>query len=160
MIPDWARKLPWDLMSIVAEKEGVDVYLMAAITQTESAGKRFALRYEPNYTYTYKVDEFAKKLGVTRQTEKEAQCYSYGFMQVMGGVARESGFEGYFGELFEPFNAFTYGAKHIARFLAKYKNLDEAIASYNAGHPRRLDGGGFANQGYVDKVLGYLLQLK
>jgi len=160
MMPDWAKKLPWDVMSIVAEKEGVDVYLMAAITQAESAGKRYAIRYEEAYAWTYKVDEHAKLLGITRSTEKESQCYSYSYMQIMGATARSHGHSGHMGELFDPHTAFTYGAKHLASLLAKYKGADEAIAAYNAGHPRRLDGGGFVNAGYVTKVLTFLAQLK
>jgi soluble lytic murein transglycosylase-like protein len=160
MIPAWARKMPWDVISMVASKEDVDPLLLTAIAQVESDGRKYALRYEKNYTYVYKVDEFARILNITRDTEKESQCYSYGFMQIMGAVAREHGFNDPMGELYDPFTNFTYGAKHIGKFVRKYPKLEDAVASYNAGSPRRLDDGTYVNATYVNKVMQLLRALQ
>lgn len=160
MVPTWARQLPWDVMSIVAAKENVDILLLAAITQQESSGRRFAARYEPNYSYLFKVDDFARKLGITKETEVTAQKISYSYMQVMGSVCREAGFDRPLFELFDPFLAFTYGSRHVCELLQKYNDIPSAIAAYNAGTPRKVDSGQFVNQLYVSSVLGYLSALR
>lgn len=160
MVPSWARQLPWDVMSIVAAKEGVDVLLVAAVAQQESSGNRYAARYEPNYSYLFKVDDFAKKLNVSRETEVTAQKISYSYLQCMGSVAREAGFDRPLFELFDPFLAFTYGCKHLAKMITKYTDIAAAVSAYNAGSPRKLDSGQYVNDRYVKQVLEYLTALR
>lgn len=49
-----------------------------------------------------------------------------------------------------------YGVKVLASLLKKYRgDVASAIASYNAGSPRRTAQGRFINQPYVDAVTGF-----
>ena len=76
-------------------------------------------------------------------------------MQVMGAVARELGFRGWFPALCTWPAGVDYGTLHLRklrnRFLAGF-GWEGVAASYNAGSPNRLDNGKWANQSYVDKI--------
>lgn len=148
------RALPKDLISRIAAEHGLDRNLVAAIVLQESSGIAQAKRFEPAYRYFYKVDEFAKALDLHPDTEKDGQATSYGLMQVMGAVCREKGFKGFFTDLFDPETNLKYGCQHLKTYLDRYKNLEDAIASYNAGSPRRdAATGKYVNQAYVTSVL-------
>lgn len=126
-------KLPWELV--------------AAIVWTESNCNTWAYRYEPQYKYLLGSEE------TLTATERAGQMISWGLMQVMGGVAREHGFKGWFPMLCEPTVGLTYGCLHLAKFKTRYpSSWSDVIASYNAGRPVFRDGA-YMNQGYVDKVL-------
>lgn len=153
----WLQKLPWDLLSMAAAKYGVDPMLAAAIIQTESSGNRYCLRYEKNWRYLVTPEIYAKELGITDDTEIQTQMFSYGLMQIMGSIARELGHHGAMGLLFDAQLNLDLGCKKIAQCLRKYQKLEDAIASYNAGSARYNDGV-LVNQGYVDRVKGYLAQ--
>lgn len=128
--------------------------LLRAIVKTESSGDPFAIRYEPHYRWLYRAEEFANKFYVSVPTEEKAQKTSWGLMQVMGAVAREKGFRGRFlSELCDPEVGLEYGCKHLKGFYNRYGNWKDAIASYNAGSPRKKDDGTYVNQYYVDKVM-------
>ena len=121
--------------------------LVRAICEVESSFNPWAYRYEPQYKYLV-----GDKLTMS-ETERIGQMCSWGLMQVMGGVARESGFRGYLPQLCDPNIGLNYGCKHLAKFFTKYLNWPDAIASYNAGSPRKnLADGGYVNQVYVDRV--------
>lgn len=131
-----------------------DVALIYAIIETESGWNPYAVRYEPNWRYLIEIpDKMLNALGITRDTEKQLQKFSWGLMQVMGSVARELNFTGLLTELVNPRINVNLGVRHFKRFLGKYKNLEDAIASYNAGSPRKREDGKYINQQYVDKVL-------
>lgn len=95
-----------------------------------------------------------KGLILSRHTEFVQQKTSWGPMQVMGAVAREMGFNGYFPELCSPLGLY-YACKHLRRladrFLASH-GWDGVAAAYNAGSPRKGADGRWVNQGYVDKL--------
>jgi|SRR6185503_7139703 len=121
--------------------------LVLAICQIESSFDPWAFRYEPQYKYLL-GDRLTMSL-----TEKFGQMCSWGLMQVMGGVAREHGYKGPLPQLCLPDLGVNYGCKHLQKFFLKYKNYPDAIASYNAGSPRRLEAGGdYVNQYYVKNV--------
>ena len=130
-----------------------------AIIYKESSGNPFATRYEPAY---YKwllgritTDNFKyHRSAASRDTELTTRSTSYGLMQVMGQTARETGFEGTFvSELCDPEVGIYWGTLYLAKLVSKYDTIEEAIASYNAGSPRRNGAGEFVNQAYVDGVL-------
>lgn len=133
----------------------VDPLLIKAICRVESSLNAFAIRFEPAYKWQYKPTEFANKNCITPQTEAVLQSCSYGFMQVMGSVAREYGYTG-------PLNAITwqealyYSVKHLSNKLEKYTETKDAIAAYNAGSVRKTPTGEYVNQDYVKKVLTHL----
>ena len=150
--------------------------LILGIIDVESAGNTFAMRMEPPYRFLVDVrtnkpfrkltaDEGRQDQAPTdfpfvngagsRSTEWIGQQCSWGLMQVMGAVARENGFDGYFPELCSTDRGIYYGCKHLAsfkkRFFAKY-GWAGVVAAYNAGSVRISSTGDFVNQEYVDKV--------
>lgn len=157
-MPEWFFLLAWDLISFYAVKYDVDPVVIGAIVHQESRGKVCATRYEPKYRYLYQVEFYAKENSITAETERMHQKTSWGLMQVMGGVAREYGYSGSLNELCKPELALEYGVKHLKKFMNKYDNLDDAIASYNAGSPRIVNNE-YVNQKYVDSVKSLINQL-
>lgn len=133
------------IIAAVAPQYGLPVALIKAFCEVESAWNPWAMRYEP--TYRWLVGD---KLTMT-QTERVGQMISWGLMQLMGGVARELGFDGAFPQLCDPGVGLDYGCRHLQHFYQRHGNWPDAIASYNAGSPRRV-GESYVNQSYVDKV--------
>lgn len=144
-----------DIILDKGQRYGVDPFLIAAICQVESSGRRYATRFEPKYRYFVDPTGLAEKFGSSFEVEKEGQQTSFGYMQVMGAVFREHGFVGPFDAVFAPAINIHFGTKHLANFLKRYSQRHlAAIASYNAGSPRySKDSRLFVNQEYVDKVL-------
>ena len=157
--PEWALALPWVIIRVHADKYGLDPKLIAAIIQVESAGNTYAIRYEKKWSYYFKVPEYAQKIRSSEDTEGTGQATSWGLMQVMGTVAREHGFEGWFPELCDPNKGIFYGCAHLDSKLSKYRKMDDAIAAYNAGSPIKKVDETYVNQYYVDKVMDYYSQL-
>lgn len=153
----WLQRLPWDILSMAAAKHGVDPMLAAAIVQTESSGNRFAIKYEKDWHYLVTPEKYAKELGVNIETETQLQMFSFGLTQIMGSIARELGYDGPMGGLFDTQTNLDLGCKKMSQCLKRYPKIEEAIASYNAGSARYIDGK-IVNQGYVDRVLVYLGQ--
>lgn len=135
------------LIDAAAQSSGLPRELVHAVCMVESSMNQWAIRYEPAYRWLYGNHE------TMTDTEKTGQKMSWGLMQVMGAVARECGFTGWFPSLCDPAIGLKYGCKHLARFYARHKNWPDAIASYNAGSPRKSEDGRYVNQAYVDTVL-------
>jgi soluble lytic murein transglycosylase-like protein len=135
------------------DKHGVDPVWMEAIIQVESAGRTYATRYEPGWSY-YEVPEYwANRLGQTVETEMNGQRVSWGLCQIMGGTARHLGFSGYFPELCLPSVGVHFGVLCFSKKLKKYDgNYQDAVAAYNAGTVKKI-GQYYSNQRYVDKVV-------
>lgn len=133
--------------------------LVMSIIYKESHGNPYAMRYEPAFNKwllnQLTTENFKYHSGaISRETEIKARSTSYGLMQVMGQTARETGYEGTFlSELCEPEVGIYWGTLYLSKLLTKYGNIEEAVAAYNAGSPRRGQGGNFVNQAYVDAVL-------
>ena len=139
-----------DLTSLIkaaASRMDLPWELVQAICVTESSMNPWAIRYEPAYRWFYGTAD------ALSPTERAGQQMSWGLMQVMGAVAREHGFTGWFPSLCEPTVGLNYGMRHLAGFYARYKNWPDAIASYNAGSPVKDQEGRYRNQAYVDRVL-------
>ncbi len=163
-------------IAVVAPKFKLPPQLVKAIVIVESSGDRWSWNPEPPYRYLWNVRQQApfRKLTAAeissekppsdfhsmagaRDAEWWGQQASWGYMQVMGAVAREHGFKGHFPGLCDPLEGLNYGCKHLAhlrkRFFRRYGWLG-VIAAYNAGSPRFEKGTRrFVNQGYVDKVV-------
>lgn len=146
--------------TIMAERFDVDPSLVRAVIHVESDWHPLRTRYEPNWKYLVTPEVFAKSLGITNPTEVVMQSMSWGPMQVMGSVARELGFKDYLQKLSEPELGLYYGCKKLQSFLIKHKSTEDAVASYNAGSPRKNSSGLFENQSYVDKVFSQYNSLK
>jgi soluble lytic murein transglycosylase-like protein len=166
-----------ETIAVKAKQFGIPEALLRAMVWVESGGNLFAMRYEPFYAYLWDAAQgrpfrklsagevnsalppkgFLAQPGLTlsRATEWMGQKSSWGPMQVMGAVARELGFNGYFTELCAPLGVY-YGCKHLQRladrFLAPH-GWKGVAAAYNAGTPRRNSEGRWVNQGYLDKLV-------
>jgi soluble lytic murein transglycosylase-like protein len=139
-----------------AEQMGLDHNLVLAIISHESSFDPLAVRFEPHWAYLYKLEPFASLNHITVETERQLQCFSYGPGQLMGSVLRELGFKGNL--LAIPGNpdlGVYYTCMKILQLTQKYSELDDVIAAYNAGSPRKL-AQGYANQVYVDAVKAIL----
>jgi len=146
--------------------------VVLALIEVESKGNPYAIRVEPAYPYLWDVKKKRPftipedhnrssmvapstfhSLHGSRNTEWVGQKTSWGPMQVMGAVAREYGFEGWFPELCgDP--GVQLGIIHFSRLYRKYESQwgwQGAAAAYNAGSAILVDGK-FKNQQYVDKV--------
>lgn len=157
--PAWYVKLPVREVHDIADKHGVDKFLLAAICRQESNSNTWAMRYEPAYKPRLDVIKFAKLNGISRATEEVAQGCSWGLCQVMGHIARSLGFQGSLTELCEPSVCLEYACKLLAQLKARFPARNDMISAYNQGSPRKDPTGKYVNQEYVDSVLLHLSQL-
>lgn len=153
-------ELPFSDLGYTQNYFGLDQNLIKAIIQVESGGNKFAMRYEPNYKWTFFPRETASKRGTDYTTEECLQKFSYGPMQIIGAVARQYGFEGDFAELCSWDLGMFYGCKHLKQYMIRYGNEEDAVSAYNQGSNRKTEGGLFCNSGYVDKVFIELRKLR
>lgn len=148
-----AYKIPKPLIERIAIEHGLDAALISAIVIKESGGNRYALQYQPDYPYTYRVAELSRTVGCSYSTELHMQRTSWGLMQIMGGTARYLGFRGWFGELFEPETNLRYGARLLLNLKKTYGLEADVISAYNQGQPFKTIEGKYKNQDYVDHIL-------
>lgn len=120
-----------DLVTRLAKLYHIEPALVKAVIRQESNWDVNASRYEAHLNDT-----------------------SWGLMQVLLKTARWIlGNENLtIQELIKPDINISAGAKYLGTLLAKYGNVRDALASYNAGSPRRNKDGSYVNQEYVDKV--------
>lgn len=152
--------LPFRVITEISEKYRVEPELVMAMVSVESSGDTKAIRYEKHYSYLYDQESFARRNNISLDTEIVLQKSSHGLMQVMGGVARESGHTGPMSDLYEPKVGLQYGIAHLVKFIDKYDTLEEALSSYNQGGPYRDKTGNFKNKKYVEKVMERYSYLK
>ena len=128
------------LIRKVAKISGIAPELLAAHIMAES-------RFDPNATY--------------RDTDG---VRSYGLMQLRIDTARKMLNEPSLTPtmLLVPETNVMAGARYLQKSFARWPNLKDTIASYNAGVPRKNILGQYVNskgvpnvQKYVDKVYGY-----
>lgn len=155
------------VVAMVANQNGLDPCLVAAIVRQESGGNTWATRFEPAWRYYADpksgapvTRDLVRGLGTcSDDTERICQQTSFGPMQVMGAVAREHGFSpDFLVELLDPILGITYGTRHLKRFCQKYE-LEDAIACYNGGpgclvatDPKIVEG----RDRYVSNVIGFM----
>lgn len=144
----------FDLIVKAANTFKLDPNLVAAIVATESSFDQYAMRYEKHYKWLFKPEKYAHDWKVTIDTSEKLQKFSYGLMQIMGATCLEQGFVGFLPTLCtNPEVGLYWGCSYFSHLFKKHGNLEKAIASYNAGSPKRAPNGLFVNQVYVDKVL-------
>lgn len=137
--------------------------LAAAVIAHESAvGGQYAMRYEPKWKYWYEPWTHASRLGSSLDTEKIGQATSFGYCQIMGSVARELGFRGWFGELYNPALNINLGTSKLAKILDRYRDPMDVLAAYNGGSARRGADGKLEPrlQQYADTVMAIYLDMK
>lgn len=120
-------------IKVMAFVEDVPSLLLEAICSTESS-------------YDYSVIN-----------HKDNGSPSIGLCQVKLATAKMLGYTGKDKGLLDPFTNARYAAKYLHKQLKRYKDLDKAIAAYNAGSVRN---GVIRNTKYVRKVKDRLSKLK
>jgi soluble lytic murein transglycosylase-like protein len=145
----------WQLIRAACRKQEYDnPKLVHALIVNESNFDAWATRYEPNWQYFTRVSFYAKELGISVETESMHQSTSWGLMQVMGGTARDLGFDEQLTTLCIPNVNIIVGISYLKHLQTRYgQNLEKVVAAYNAGSPRRNKDGRWKNQAYVDKVM-------
>jgi soluble lytic murein transglycosylase-like protein len=118
--------------------------LVCAIVEQESSWNRWALRYERAFYDRYVAPAMARGM-IPSETEAQARAFSWGLMQVMGQVARETGFaEPSLSALCDPAVGLDVGCKVFTNKLAAAGgNVSRALLLWNGG----------ANPAYPDAVL-------
>lgn len=159
MIPEWAFKIPLNLIYCKAKEFELDQAIVAAIVNQESRGMTYAARYEPLFRYLEKPEFHAKQQGISKETEEMLQKTSFGLLQIMGGTARFIGYSGALPALFKPDTNLYWGCKYLKRLKGQYPDLKDMISAYNAGSPRKDAKGVYSNQHYVDNVLRFYHEL-
>ena len=155
MMIDWAKSLPWNVITAKSADFNLDSLLVAAIIWHESKGQIYATRFEPNYKWLYDVDKFVNHLN-SKETEIALQSCSFGLMQIMGAVVRELGYTGYLAKIYRPDINIYYGCMYLDKLRKKWPDMKDHVAAYNGGHPAKINGKLRSDlQSYVDSVLKY-----
>lgn len=130
-----------ELASPYAFQYHLDVALVCAVVEQESAWDRWGIRYEPAFYSRYVLP-----LGLKSQTEARARSISWGPMQVMGQVAREFGYRAtYLSQLCEWDDGLDIGCKVLSHKIAVAGgDVRKGLLRYNGG----------GNPRYPDEVLG------
>jgi len=81
---------------------------------------------------------------------------SYGLAQILVRTARGVGFQGEPAELFDPYKSVLYGGKFIRQLSAKYPDVLDLIAAYNAGFPRKIR----QTTQYIADLYGYPIKYR
>lgn len=155
----WDGVLPWPVIEDIAERFKIDRYLIAAIIMQESGGSQYACRFEPGWRWFLSIPHYAKRNGITENTERVMQSTSWGLMQIIGSTAREMGFNGPLPALCEIENNIIYGSAYLAKLWLKYGIMSDVISAYNQGSAKKGKDGKYANQKYVDSVLAWMSRL-
>lgn len=148
-----------DFIRATSLKVSIDGDLFCAIVNAESAWDPNAVRYEKGYPYLYNPSRYASIENITIATETVLQQMSFGLCQLMGANARAAGYAKPLMTLFDPFNNITAGVDFFKKRCNVHQDIKDKISSYNAGSPIKK-GDTYINQGYVDKVYTYYLELK
>ena len=137
--------------------------------QIEPALIKAFIRHESFwYAPAYRIDynSLRKQKWYIRTLSPEERKYkkyyaSYGPMQILYGLAKHYGYEGIPWGLFDPDTGIKYGCIHLKELLSQFKNLKDAIHSYNWGSNAWHDTDGdkihdsdekYKNQAYVDSI--------
>ncbi len=141
--------------------ESIDPNWVKAIVMKESSGVASCVRYEPNFRWLFKVEEYAKHPQISFATEFTTQKMSWGLGQIMGAVARERGHMGLMGELLKPDVNLQVMCKHIIYLKQISTDPADLFAMYNGG-PGAIHkvNGRYSNQSYVNDVFAHLQNLK
>jgi len=107
--------------------------LVCAVVEQESGWNTWAMRYETAFFTKYVAPLYTNNK--ITATEAWARGFSWGLMQVMGQVARESGFESTFlSSLCDPETGLTIGCKVLRkRFDAARGDITQALLAWNGG---------------------------
>ncbi|HEX4379311.1 MAG TPA: lytic transglycosylase domain-containing protein [Candidatus Acidoferrum sp.] len=128
--------IPPNLLALAhkaAAAQSLDPALVCAVVEQESGWNTWAIRYEPAFFTKYVAPLYTNNK--ITGTEAWARGFSWGLMQVMGQVARESGFDGSFlSALCDPENGLAVGCKVLRKKLdAARGDTTQALLAWNGG---------------------------
>jgi soluble lytic murein transglycosylase-like protein len=131
------------LASKAAAAQSLDPALVCAIVEQESGWNPWAIRYEPAFFAKYVASLYTNNK--ISASEAYARGFSWGLMQVMGQVARETGFDALFlSALCDPELGLATGCKVLRKkFDAMAGDMTRALLAWNGG----------ANPAYAAQVL-------
>jgi soluble lytic murein transglycosylase-like protein len=116
-----------------AAAQSLDPALVCAVVEQESGWNTWAVRYEPAFFTKYVAPLYTNNK--VSATEAYARGFSWGLMQVMGQVARETGFEAVFlSALCDPEQGLAVGCKVLRKkFDAMGGDTTRALLAWNGG---------------------------
>jgi soluble lytic murein transglycosylase-like protein len=134
-----------------ADAQSLDPGLVCAVVEQESSWNPWAMRYEPAFFTKYVAPLYTNNK--VSASEAYARGFSWGLMQVMGQVARETGFEAVFlSVLCDPEQGLAIGCKVLRRkFDAAGGDATRALLAWNGGanalyvRPLRQDHFGYTH---------------
>jgi soluble lytic murein transglycosylase-like protein len=126
-----------------AQLQGLDPALVCAVVEQESAWNPWAIRYEPAFFAKYIASLYINNK--VSSSEAYARSFSWGLLQVMGQVARETGFDAPFlSALCDPEHGLAIGCKVLRKKCdAAGGDMTRALLAWNGG----------ANPAYAAQVL-------
>ena len=126
-----------------AAANGLDPAIVCAVVEQESAWNTWAMRYEPAFFAKYVASLYTNNK--VTASEAYARGFSWGLMQVMGQVARETGFDAPFlSAICDPQQGLSVGCKVLRKkFDAMAGDTTRALLAWNGG----------ANSAYPVQVL-------
>src|ERR1700738_2896969 len=119
-----------------AAPQSPDRALVCAVVEQESAWNPWAMRYEPLFFAKYVASLYTNNK--VSASEAHARGFSWGLMQVMGQVARETGFDAIFrSTLCDPEQGLAIGCKVLRKkFDAMAGDTTRTLLAWNGGaHP-------------------------
>lgn len=116
-----------------ATAQALDPALVCAIVEQESAWNTWAIRFEPAFFSKYVASLYTNNK--VTATEAYARGFSWGLMQVMGQVARETGFDAPFlAALCDPEQGLAIGCKVLRKkFDAMAGDTTRGLLAWNGG---------------------------
>jgi soluble lytic murein transglycosylase-like protein len=116
-----------------ATAQSLDPALVCAIVEQEFAWNPWAMRYEPLFFAKYVASLYTNNK--VSSSEAYARGFSWGLMQVMGQVARETGFDALFlSALCDPEQGLAIGCKVLRKkFDAMDGDTTRALLAWNGG---------------------------
>jgi soluble lytic murein transglycosylase-like protein len=116
-----------------AGAQALDPALVCAVVEQESAWNPWAMRYEPAFFTKYVASLYTNNK--VSASEAYARGFSWGLMQVMGQVARESGFDALFlSALCDPEQGLAVGCKLLRKkFDVVGADTTRALLAWNGG---------------------------
>ena len=126
-----------------ATAQSLDPALVCAVIEQESIWNPWAIRYEPAFFSKYVAGLYTNNK--ISATEAYGRGFSWGLMQVMGQVARETGFDAPFlSALCDPEQGLAVGCKVLRKkFDAMANDTTRVLLAWNGG----------GNPSYVAQVL-------
>jgi len=127
---------PSQLLTIArktAAAQALDPALVCAVVEQESSWNPWAMRYEPAFFTKYVASLYTNNK--VSASEAYARGFSWGLMQVMGQVARESGFDALFlSALCDPEQGLAVGCRVLRKkFDVVGADTTRALLAWNGG---------------------------